>query len=344
MELEPHCSDRWTPPLPLEYRRIMKHHKEVDALIAQAEAARRCVYGMDKSHRSALARRAKALELKRVFPNMYATPEYWNSLQPDERIRHVVRTLHLKHPAWIFGGVTAAALHGLEHQWHLHAGSITVVTASQSPNASSANVRRIFASHCTPEYISEIPVTNKARTVVDCGLSIDFRFALPIIDSALRNGVAITDILDACSTMRRDCAPIFRLLHYANPASENGGESLGRGTIIEGGLMVPELQQEIIDPQTGTRYRVDYLWRLPGGRLVVGEYDGYGKYVNPDMNDHKGIRGAVRAEKERETALYRAKVDTIVRFTYEDVMKQHPMINKLKAAGIPDALPTMGLG
>ena len=322
----------------------MKHHKEVDALIAKAEAARRCAYGTTKSLYSALTRRAKALELKRVFPNMYAVPEYWAALQPDERVRHIVRTLNLKYPNWVFAGVTATAIHGLEHQWHLHAGSITIATPSQGAGASSSNVKRIFTSECAPEYINGIPVTNKARTVVDCGLSTEFRFALPIIDSALRKGVTVKDILDICGTMRRDCAPIFRLLHYANPASENGGESLGRGTIIEGGLMVPELQQEIIDPQTGTRYRVDYLWRLPGGRLVVGEYDGYGKYVNPDMNDHKGLRGAVRAEKERETALYRAKVDTIVRFTYEDVMKQHPMINKLKAAGIPDALPTMGLG
>lgn len=108
--------------------------------------------------------------------------------------------------------------------------------------------------------------------------------------------------------------------------------------------MVPELQQEITDPQTGALYRVDYLWRLPGGRLVVGEYDGYGKYVDPDMNDRKGIRSAVQAEKERETALYRAKVDTIVRFTYEEVMNRYPVLNKLRAVGIPDAVTVMGAG
>ena len=95
------------------------------------------------------------------------------------------------------------------------------------------------------------------------------------------------------------------------------------------------------DPQTGALYRVDYLWRLPDGRLIVGEYDGYEKYTNPNMNDRRGIQGAVHAEKERETGLYRAKVDSIVRFTYEDVLKQHPMINKLRAAGVPDATMAM---
>lgn len=322
----------------------MKHHKAVDILITKAEATQQCAYGTTKAHRSALARRVQARELKRVFPNMYAASEYWDSLQPDERIRHIARTLHSRHPDWVFAGVTAAAIHDFEHQWHLHAGTITLATTSRGPNASSAKVKRIFTSSSTPEYANGLPVTSKARTVVDCGLSVDFRFALPIIDSALRNGVATTDILNVCSTMRRDCTPIFRLLHYANPASENGGESLGRGTIIAGGLLAPELQQNITDPQTGALYRVDFLWRLPENRLIVGEFDGYEKYVNPDMNDRKGVRGAVQAEKERETALYRAKVDTIVRFTYEEVMQQHPLLNKLRAAGIPHAGTVMGAG
>ena len=253
----------------------MKHHKAVDILITKAEATQQCAYGTTKAHRSALARRVQARELKRVFPNMYAASEYWDSLQPDERIRHIARTLHNRHPDWVFAGVTAAAIHDFEHQWHLHAGTITLATTSRGPNASSAKVKRIFTSSSTPEYANGLPVTSKARTVVDCGLSVDFRFALPIIDSALRNGVAITDILNVCSTMRRDCTPIFRLLHYANPASENGGESLGRGTIIAGGLLAPELQQNITDPQTGALYRVDFLWRLPENRLIVGEFDGY---------------------------------------------------------------------
>ncbi|PJM78952.1 hypothetical protein [Bifidobacterium scaligerum] len=319
----------------------MKHHKEVDTIVAQAKAEHRCVYGTTKAHRSALARRAQALELRRISPNMYVVPEYWSSLRPDERTRHMARTAHLKHPNWVFAGITAAAIHGLEHQWRLHDGSITIITASQGPRSSSSQVKRIFAPNCIPEYVNGLPVTSKARTVVDCGLSTEFRFALPIINSALRKGVTVADIFDICGTMHRDCTPIFRLLHYANPECENGGESLALATIIEGGLMIPELQQEIIDPQTGSLYRVDYLWRLPTGRIVVGEFDGYEKYVNPDMNNRSGIRGAVHAEKERETGLYRAKVDAIVRFTYEDAMARHPLISKLRAAGIPNARSIM---
>ena len=101
----------------------MKHHKAVDILITKAEATQQCAYGTTKAHRSALARRVQARELKRVFPNMYAASEYWDSLQPDERIRHIARTLHNRHPDWVFAGVTAAAIHDFEHQsscWHHH--------------------------------------------------------------------------------------------------------------------------------------------------------------------------------------------------------------------------------
>ena len=130
----------------------MKHHKAVDILITKAEATQQCAYGTTKAHRSALARRVQARELKRVFPNMYAASEYWDSLQPDERIRHIARTLHNRHPDRVFAGVTAAAIHDFEHQWHLHAGTITLATTSRGPNASSAKVKRIFTSSSTPEY------------------------------------------------------------------------------------------------------------------------------------------------------------------------------------------------
>lgn len=126
----------------------MKHHKEVDALISQAESERRCAYGLTKAHRSALARRVQAHELKRVFPNMYARPDYWDLLQPDERTRHRARTIHLKHPDWVFAGITAAAIHGFDHQWHLHADSVTITATTQGNNASTTHVKRIFAPDC----------------------------------------------------------------------------------------------------------------------------------------------------------------------------------------------------
>ena len=128
----------------------MKHHKAVDILITKAEATQQCAYGTTKAHRSALARRVQARELKRVFPNMYAASEYWDSLQPDERIRHIARTLHNRHPDWVFAGVTAAAIHDFEHQWHLHAGTITPGDQQSQNGGGLRAVRRLPI--CTAHY------------------------------------------------------------------------------------------------------------------------------------------------------------------------------------------------
>lgn len=314
---------------------FMKHHKEVDALIRRAEQERRCATGIGQAQRAALSRRATAQELRRVFPNMYASPSYWDALDPAERAVHIARTLHSRRPNWVFAGVTAASIHGFDHPWAMHDGTITIATPNKGAESSSSKVKRIFMAACEPEHIDGIPVTDGARTVVDCGLKHKFRHALPVADSALSKGVTPDAILSVCAGLRQDCTAVFRLLHYANPASENGGESLARATIVEGGFVVPLLQQPIIDPRNGVMYRVDFMWRLNDGRIIVGEYDGMRKYADPTMTSQGDVRGTVRAERDREDALRQAGVSTIVRFAFNDVIRRRPLWDRLRAAGIP---------
>ena len=110
---------------------------------------------------------------------------------------------------------------------------------------------------------------------------------------------------------------------------------MARGTIIEQSFMLPEIQSPFVDPQTGKVYRGDFVWRLADGRIVVGELDGTEKYMNPDMTGRKSIQGVVFAEREREEALERAGVTSIVRFSFDDVIARRPLVDKLVAAGIP---------
>ena len=267
---------------------------------------------------------------------MYARNAYWEELTPPEQAMHIARTLQVKHPDWIFAGITAAAIHGFEHQWRLHEDAVTVITPQRGSNTDTPpRIRRIHIPHPATETVDGMTVTDKARTVVDCGLALDFRDALPIIDSAFSKGVTVSDILTACSSLRRNYSPLFHLLHYANAASENGGESLARGTIIEQSFMVPEIQSTFVDPQTGKAYRGDFVWRLADGKVIVGELDGTDKYENPDMTGRKSIQGVVFAEREREEALERAGVTAIVRFSFDDVIARRPLVDKLTAAGIP---------
>ena len=71
---------------------------------------------------------------------------------------------------------------------------------------------------------------------------------------------------------------------------------LARGTIIEGRFLTPRIQVTVTDPQTNTEYRVDFVWKLDDGRVIVAEYDGTQKYVDPAMTDNRSIQEVVAKE------------------------------------------------
>lgn len=87
---------------------------------------------------------------------------------------------------------------------------------------------------------------------------------------------------------------------HADGRSENGGESVVRAIILELGFAEPDLQVEIEDPlNPGTYKRVDYYWLLEDGRAIVGELDGFEKYLkthgNPRKSPDENLRSAIKA-------------------------------------------------
>lgn len=184
-----------------------------------------------------------------------------------------------------------------------------------------------------------VPITSPARTLVDCGRTYPFAQVLPMFDSALRNGlVTPQQILEVCDGIRSECGGIMRLLHYANPLSENGGESFCRAVIIESGFATPQLQHTFTDMDSSwAQYRVDFVWHTEDGRVIVLEYDGKAKYTDPSMTHHQSVRSVVHGEREREDALKRAGVTTIIRADYEEVVGRTPLVRKLIDARVPRA-------
>ncbi|TPF94377.1 CTP synthase [Bifidobacterium sp. UTBIF-78] len=184
-----------------------------------------------------------------------------------------------------------------------------------------------------------VPITSPARTLVDCGRTYPFAQVLPMFDSALRNGlVTPQQILEVCDGIHSECGGIMRLLHYANPLSENGGESFCRAMIIESGFATPQLQHTFTDMDSSwAQYRVDFVWHTEDGRVIVLEYDGKAKYTNPSMTHHQSVRSVVHGEREREDALKRAGVTTIIRADYEEVVGRTPLVRKLIDARVPRA-------
>lgn len=356
----------------------MRAHTELERLQAEAEYNRRCFQPATDAARKAVARRVRDGYLIRAHRNVYVRAEYWGKLNPAEKARHIIRTLSRQYPNWIFSGISAAAMLGLEYHWQLHREQMVYI-ASKSGNASRTNdhLQRIsmtdapvcevihrraddnivvtitgkdvtFARQTaiqrktqpqpiTGEITDIVCVTSPARTLVDCGLRYTFKQALPMFDSALRKHLVTPEqVILICDGLSVDCGPVFRLLHYANPLSENGGESLCRAVIIEAGFAVPELQHVFFDPDVyRAEYRVDFVWHTQDGRTIVLEYDGTSKYVDPSMTNRHSVQQVVHDERSREDALRRAKVTTVIRTNYDEVMMVTPLVRKLMEADVP---------
>ena len=139
-----------------------------------------------------------------------------------------------------------------------------------------------------------------------------------------------------CNALRQDCAPVRKLLEYADPASENGGESYCRAVIIELGFEPPQLQVEFRDPDAPANViRVDFLWRTPDGGMVVLEFDGMRKYVDPSMTNGRDVQRVVLDERRREESLRKVGVTVILRTDYREVRQGSGLFAKLSRAGVP---------
>ena len=337
----PHFPKSNLQTLRFAYGRHMKNHKQVNRLIDEAVKERRCAFSSVGSENAALRRRAVNGELLRPARSLYVPVDYWNNLSPPERSMHMARAMAKQHRKWVFVGAVAAYAHGFEHSWKLHDGTVSIANAYQNSFSRVAKIRRVYVpeERMFVKVVDGVPVLGEVPTVLSCSAQYDFPFGLQIADSALRQGIGYSDLKTGCSGMRVGYTQVARVLRYADGASENGGESLCRAVIIDAGYMVPLLQVVFTDPKTGRTFRADFVWHLPDGRVVVGEYDGSQKYVDPQMTDYKSIQAVVQEEREREAALLRAGVAAIVRFSYDDAVERTPLVRKLQQAGIPRFLP-----
>lgn len=324
----------------------VRTHREVNAAMASAERERRCITGTTAAMQQALRRRRQSGELVSPYRNLYAPSEYWQGLDDCERSLHVARGLAHLHPTWTFAGLTAADAHGLDHSWRLHANREVWL---MNTACRSWPIRRGAADQPGRYTLRHVPmrphpevreaglrVTSLARTLVDCGLHLDFCDALALFDAAARRGEDFRDVLQLCAGLHADVNPVRTLIRYADSRSENGGESAVRAQIIIYGFALPELQVVFNDPSyPGRQYRVDFLWRLHDGRVIVLEYDGMAKYREPSMTDRRTVKAVLNDRAERDRALLAAGVTTILHCTYEDALVTGTMYHELRKAGVP---------
>lgn len=316
-------------------RRLSCASKRNSLLIAQTPPERKSLKLL-VSQGSAIEPIPGAFSLKAEYDRM--------NLRARERAR--IKAIHSLHPNWTFCLYSAAVAHGLQVPHVLLDATHIAIAKGQNWRKAESTIH----SHVLHDPITTtsdgVPCTNIAATVFECLCATEFRLGLAIVDSALHNHLvsqeSLIDYFEQHARYRHGFRRARETLMCADGRSDNGGESVVRAIILELGFAAPDLQVEIEDPlNPGTCKRVDFYWLLEDGHAIVGELDGFEKYLkahegprkSPEDNLHSAIK-AMRNERMRETSLNLAGM-TVLRFSYADALDADRFFSLLSTAGVP---------
>ncbi|MCH9275188.1 hypothetical protein JS533_002700 [Bifidobacterium amazonense] len=317
----------------------MRTNPALTARCEESESQRLCIWGRTRSEQQVLSRRTATGEMTRVADGCYARADQWSRLDPVERYRRIVRTMAALHPDWIFGDMTAAAMHGINDSIR-YLDEIHLMTDRRRHSRDHGRLRY----HLLPDdelhgyqVVDGVRTTPIGRTVFDCARRLDFPDGLSVAEAALRQGLMTRErMMDLCRELpgyRRDKA--LRAVRLAPAGTENGGEAYSYAVMLDEGFVPPLVQEEIIDPlDLSRRYRVDFSWHTEDGRFIVAELDGRAKYTDPEMFRNGSLSETIIAEKEREERI-RLVADEVVRFSFSEAYRRHVLVAKLEAARVP---------
>lgn len=279
--------------------------------------------------------RQTAPRIARIRRGVYADVQRWEHLQAAERYRmFVLATIACMRSTPTICGQSAAVLWGLPSigRWPEVVEVVEVAVTSDGPGSTGLVMRRRTSVIPTPHDLDGIQVTSPARTVVDVARSADFAAALTGADAALRAGLCTHDELDREVQQIPQRAggrrAAMNVAHLADGRLESPGESLSRARMWELGLPQPRLQVPLGDEQ-GHFGRADFGWDG-----VIGEFDGKLKYRAGELTDEP-TEDVLWREKQREDRIRRYL--RVVRWTWDDALRSHPLARILAGAGI---LPT----
>ncbi len=322
---------------------VHKLKKKVDEQVRisfeEDEARGACLATYSEAvHKDVQARIAAGYDIVSPLPGLYARGDFWRGLTPEQQAIAKMRGLATRHPDWIFRGTSAAVLLGLSVSHRL----LDVIEVASPHGTKSRRAGGVRTRHADVDeepcaFARGLPVTPVLRTVFDCCRELPFRDAVAITDSALRLGLVNKDQLVAYANDKRRCRGVAAAHHiagFADGRSGSGGESMARAAMWELGFVAPELQTEFADPMSGWRYFADFCWRTEEGRVIVGEFDGGEKYVDPQMSGGRSVAGVMRAERLRESRLT-ALVDAVVRFSPAMVADSAEFARLLDTFGVP---------
>ncbi len=279
-----------------------------------------------------LAREVGRGVLVRVRRGCYVGADGWHAATPAEEHLLRVRAAARAMPGAVFSHASAAAAWGLPR---IGAWPSTIEIAAPRRGGGRSKpgvVRRGSTTAVRAVEVDGLLVTNPARTVVDLARETSFVSGLAAADHALHRRLTTPSELAAALDelgARRGVRAARRVVEHASGLAESPGESLSRGRMIEIGVVLPVLQQQLKDHE-GLIGRVDFWW--PHLRLV-GEFDGRIKYRVDGVEDRRGLEDRLWAEKVREDRL-RAGGARMVRWTWATALDRTQFANHLLRAGL----------
>ena len=319
----------------------LRKSKRLGELQGEATREKRAMIATDPATRQALYRGMAAGKLVSPTPSVVMRKELRDVLSEEDRLLYTMRALQKLHPTWVFASMSAAVAHGLSvsyaDMWPIR----LAVSRRRYDSALTKGLVRQLVSDDAPVQANGLTVTSLKRTCFDCLRELDFYQGLAVADSALRVGaIPCEELLAWLDEMPHRCEGWRHALDtavYADARAESGGESIARAQMIRLGYAVPDLQVPAADLLGEAKgYRADFGWKLPDGTTLLGELDGFEKYVNPAMT---GGRDAVRVlvdERQRESRISAPGV-RVMRFLYEDVTNDERFRKILDAYGVPRA-------
>jgi len=280
----------------------------------------------------------------RVVAGSYADRGQWDRLSPLDQ--HFARTLEtadrLRGPV-MFSHFAAAAVWGIEILG-LWPTLIDVRIARGSGGRSSGSVRRRalgFEGVDAVAWGSHL-VTTPAQTVVDLARELSFTAGVVAMDRALwsrRIGGALTSAAAIAATLdaqpgARGMSRARQVAGFATHLADSVRESQSRVVIDRLGFPTPVLQRRIL-LRTRRFVYPDFFFEEFDH---AAEYDGNGKYFDPDLLRGRSPQQALLDEKDRGDELRRA-VRMLSRWRMPALQDPRLLYDILTGDGLPSRLP-----
>jgi CBS domain-containing protein len=283
-----------------------------------------------------LRRALRAGRLVRPRSGVYARAADWDVAGPEGRHLLLLRAAARQLERPVFSHESAAVLWGLPLVEEPDA--VHVLGPSTPAGAHRGTGRRAgLVRHAAP---ADVPVASRhglratapAETLVSLARARDSLHAVPVVDGALRAGLATReDLLAALATCAGNPGSRRAALAVAlaDAAAESVGESVSRVRIHLDGLEPPALQVPLAEG-SAVIGRVDFWWHEA---RVAGEFDGRKKYRTDGVPDRRAVEERLWAEKLREDRL-RSRGVCVVRWTWSDLWTPGVLAARLLAAGV----------